>query len=145
MRRFGHGRTVFIGLASSALGLTAFGLTPTALLPVALVAIALVGGGFLVYSAASLSLVQALAPPALRGRLTSLFTLLYWGLMPIGGLLGGAVAELTTARFTIAAAGLILLGCGVAAVLGRRQILGLRVERDGMMQGAEQETTARAA
>lgn len=145
MRRFGHGRTVFTGLASSALGLTAFGLMPTILVPIALVAIGFVGAGFLVYSAASLSLVQALAPPALRGRLTSLFTLLYWGLMPIGGLLGGAAAELTNARFTIAAAGLILLGTGVAAVLGRRQILDLRVERDGTLQGAEQETTARAA
>jgi MFS family permease len=133
MRRFGHGRTVFLGLAASAVGLTIFGILPTALLPVAFVAIAFVGGGFLVYSAASLSLVQALSPPAFRGRLTSLFTLLYWGLMPIGGLLGGAVSELTSARFAMALAGAVLLACGIVAVLGRRQILALTIERDGTM------------
>jgi MFS family permease len=136
MRRFGHGRTVFLGLATSSLGLTVFGLTPVPLLGVALVAIACVGGGFLIYSAASLSLVQALAPAALRGRLTGLFTLLYWGLMPVGGLLGGAAAELWTARTTIAAAGLILLGCGILAVVGRPEAFTLRVERDGTLRGA---------
>lgn len=145
MRRFGHGRTVFLGLAASSLGLTVFGLTPTPLLPLALVAIAFVGGGFLVYSAASLSLVQALSPPALRGRLTSLFTLLYWGLMPIGGLLGGAAAELTSARFTIAAAGVVLLGCGIVALVGRRQVFSLRVERDGTMRDDEGEVQPLAA
>jgi MFS family permease len=139
MRSFGHGKTVFLGLAASAIGLTVFGLMPIALLPLAFVAIAFVGGGFLVYSAASLSLVQALSPAPLRGRLTSLFTLLYWGLMPIGGLLGGAISEVTSARFAMAAAGVVLLGCGVIAVLGRRQILALRVERDGLMRTAENE------
>jgi MFS family permease len=133
MRRFGHGRTVFLGLAVSAVGLTVFGLLPISLLPAAFVAIAFVGGGFLVYSAASLSLVQALSPAPLRGRLTSLFTLLYWGLMPIGGLLGGAVSEVTSARFAMAIAGVILLACGIAAAVGRRQILALTIERDGSM------------
>ena len=145
MRRFGHGRTVFLGLAASSIGLTVFGLLPTLLLPLAFVAIAFVGGGFLIYSAASLSLVQALSPAPLRGRLTSLFTLLYWGLMPIGGLLGGAAAELTSARLTMAAAGVILLACGVVAALGRRQILALRVERDGTMLAGDREIAPIAA
>ena len=136
MRRFGHGRAVILGLATSSLGLTVFGLAPVSMLGVALIAIACIGGGFLVYSAASLSLVQALAPPALRGRLTGLFTLLYWGLMPIGGLIGGVAAELWTARTTIAAAGLILLACGLLAVLARREAFTLRVERDGTLRGA---------
>ena len=59
--------------------------------------------------------------------------------------LGGAVSELTSARFAMAAAGVVLLGCGIVAVLGRRQILALRVERDGLMRTAEDEVTPIAA
>jgi hypothetical protein len=91
----------------------------------------LVGGGFVLYSAASLTLIQALAPAAVRGRLTALFALLYWGLMPIGGLIGGIVAQAAGARVAFAGAGAIILATGVLAVLARRQIATLRVGRDG--------------
>jgi hypothetical protein len=100
---------------------------------VAVVAMAFVGGGFLLYGAASLSLVQALSPGRLRGRLTSVFTLLYWGLMPIGGLLGGAVAEVTSARFAMLSGGSIILVCGLVAMVLRRTVLRLRIDRDGTM------------
>jgi MFS family permease len=131
MRRLGHGRTVYFGLATAALGMVVFGVAPVP--AVAVVAMAFVGGGFLLYGAASLSLVQALSPARLRGRLTSVFTLLYWGLMPIGGLLGGAVAEVTSARFAMLAGGAIILACGALALLARRSVLRLRIERDGTM------------
>jgi len=68
-----------------------FGLGPP--LPVSIVSVGFVGGGFVVYGSASLTLVQALAPAALRGRLTSVFSLLYWGMMPVGGLIGGFSAQ----------------------------------------------------
>ena len=120
-----------VGLGTAALGMVVFGLAPVP--AVAVVAMAFVGGGFLLYGAASLSLVQALSPARLRGRLTSVFTLLYWGLMPIGGLLGGAVAEVTSARFAMLAGGAIILGCGALGLLARRSVLRLRIERDGTM------------
>jgi hypothetical protein len=60
------------------------------------------------------------------------FALLYWGFMPLGGLLGGLVAQAAGARAAFAAAGLILLVSGVAVVLLRRQVVTLRVDRDGM-------------
>jgi MFS family permease len=130
MRRFGHGPTVFIGLGTAAAGMIVFGLAPIPGISIA--AMALVGGGFLLYGAASLSLVQALSPARLRGRLTSVFTLLYWGLMPVGGLLGGLLAEATSARFTMFVAGAAIVGVSVLAIVGRRQILGLRIGRDGI-------------
>ncbi|MBM4408532.1 MAG: MFS transporter [Chloroflexi bacterium] len=130
MRRFGHGRTVFIGLATAATGMLAFGLAPVP--AVAIASMSLVGGGFLLYGAASLSLIQALSPARLRGRLTSVFTLLYWGLMPVGGMLGGALAEVTSARFTMGAAGVGIATVAVLAMLVRRQILGLHIGSDGI-------------
>ena len=133
MRSYGHGAMVFVGLATAAGGMIAFGLAPSPL--IAIPAMSFVGGGFLLYGAASLSLIQALSPARLRGRLTSLFQLLYWGLMPIGGLIGGAVAQATSARFMMGASGVIIMAAGVLAIMARREIAYLRVGRDGAMRG----------
>src|SRR5262249_51352759 len=103
MRNLGHGRAILLGLGTSAAGMLLFGLSPWLQLSVA--AMPLIGGGFVLYSAASLTLIQALAPAEGRGRLTALFALLYWGLMPIGGLLGGIVAEAAGAQTAFALAG----------------------------------------
>ena len=129
MRAAGHGLAIFIGLWTSAAGMIIFGLAP--LVEISIAAVTLVGGGFVIYSAASLSLVQALAPSGIRGRVTSLFALLYWGLMPIGGLVGGIIAEAAGARAAFALAGGCLVAAGVLAIVARRQIMTLRVHRDG--------------
>jgi predicted MFS family arabinose efflux permease len=128
MRAFGHGTMVFVGIAAAGGGMITFGLSPTP--AIAAVAMALVGGGLLAFGAASLSLVQALAPTRLRGRLTSLFTLTYWGLMPIGGLIGGAIAEATSARFTMAVFGVVILAAGAMAILIRRGLVKLRIDEE---------------
>ena len=129
MRAFGHGAMVFAGLVAAGSGMLIFGLAPAT--GVAVASMALVGGGLLAFGASSLSLVQALAPKRLRGRLTSLFTLLYWGLMPVGGLIGGGVSELSSARWTMALFGaLILVAAGVAMVI-RRSIVSLRIDEEG--------------
>ena len=88
MRRVGHGRTIFVGMGLIGTGLIGVGLSGA--LALAAVAIAVAQGGFAIYGSSSLSLVQSLSPARLRGRVTSLFTLLYWGLMPFGALAGRA-------------------------------------------------------
>lgn len=129
-RRLGHGRSILLGLSCAAGGLIVFGLGPP--LPISIASMSFVGGGFVVYAAASLTLVQALAPPALRGRLTAVFSLLYWGLMPVGGLLGGFSAEAFSARTTMLGAGVVLAALGVLAMIRRPQVLTLAVSRDGL-------------
>ena len=129
MRAAGHGRAIFIGLWTSAAGMLIFGLSP--LLEVSVASTTLIGGGFVIYAAASLSLVQALSPSTIRGRVTSLFALLYWGLMPVGGLIGGIVAEAAGSRVAFTLAGACLVGAGGLAIVARRQIIALRVHRDG--------------
>ena len=129
-RRLGHGRSILLGLACAATGLIVFGLGPP--LPASIVSVSFVGGGFVIYASASLTLVQALAPPSLRGRLTSVFSLLYWGLMPVGGLLGGLSAQAFSARTTMLGAGIGLVVLGVFASICRPQVLTLAVSRDGL-------------
>jgi predicted MFS family arabinose efflux permease len=125
-----HGRSILLGLACAAGGLIAFGLAPS--VPIAMVAMGFIGGGFVIYASASLTLVQALAPEALRGRLTSVFSLLYWGLMPVGGLIGGLSAQAFSARTTMLSAGVLLVGLGALASVRRPHILTLGVSRDGL-------------
>ena len=129
MRVVGHGSMVFVGLAMAALGMVVFGLAPVP--GVAAASMAFVGAGLLIFGASSLSVVQALSPPSLRGRLTSLFTFLYWGMMPVGGLLGGAVAEFTSARFAMTAFGLSILVAGLLAFVARRSLARVRIDGQG--------------
>jgi MFS family permease len=105
----------------------------------------LVGFGFVLYASASLSVVQTLSPPDFRGRLTALFALLYWGLMPLGALLGGAATALLGARMAFALSGLILIAAGVTAYVARRQVAQLRIGQDGQIVEQDREATARLA
>jgi predicted MFS family arabinose efflux permease len=127
MRRAGHGRTIFVGMGLIGAGLIGIGMSGD--LAMAVVATGITQGGFAIYGSSSLSLVQSLSPLRLRGRVTSLFTLLYWGLMPFGALLGGLVAERSSALVAVALAGAVVLVCGALVFLVRPQIATLRIDR----------------
>lgn len=129
-RRIGHGRAVFGGMVGAAIGLTSFGLAPG--VPLAIGALTIVGASFLTFAAASVTLTQALAPPRMRARMVSLFATFYWGMMPVGALLVGLVAEATTARTAIALCGIGLAIAAAAAFIARPQIATLAVGRDGL-------------
>lgn len=129
-RRIGHGRALFGGMIGAAIGLTLFGLVPGVALAIATLTI--VGASFLTFASATVTLTQALAPARLRGRLVSLFATLYWGMMPVGALIVGLVAEATTARTAIAICGVGIAIASGAAFLARPQIATLAVGRDGL-------------
>jgi predicted MFS family arabinose efflux permease len=129
-RRWGHGRAVFLGLGLAAVALIAFGFAPTPI--VALVLLPFVGAGFAMYAAATGTLIQALAPARLRGRLVGLFAALYWGLIPVGSIFGGAVAQVTSGRTAVLVTGVLLAVVALVAFLLRPQVLTLKVEPDGL-------------
>jgi hypothetical protein len=60
---------------------------------------------------------------------TSLFTLLYWGLMPFGALAGGVIAERSSALVAVMLAGSIVITCGAILFVARPQIATLRIDR----------------
>jgi len=86
------------------------------LLPFSLLTLLGIGWGFMVYANNANSLVQTQVPDDLRGRVMSIYTLTFFGFMPIGALLAGSIAEnigepLTVLLGTIvllAAAGLVI-------------------------------------
>jgi MFS family permease len=127
MRRIGHGRTIFVGMSFIGVGLISVGLSGA--LGLAAIAIGVAQGGFAIYGSSSLSLVQSLSPARLRGRVTSLFTLLYWGLLPFGALAGGLIAERSSALVAVMLSGSIVLVCGVVLFIVRPQIATLWIDR----------------
>ena len=102
-----RGKLVNLGSFVLPLCLLAFAFLPS--LPASLLTLAGVGWGFLVFANASNALVQIQVPDELRGRLMSIYTLSFFGLMPIGALLAGSVADWIGEPLTVALGALILL------------------------------------
>ena len=142
-RRIGHGRAVIGGLIGASIGLIGFGVLPG--LPLAVAALGLAGASFLTYGAASVTLTQALAPARMRGRMVSLFATVYWGMMPIGSLFVGVVAQATTARIAISLCGVGLAAAAALAFVVRPQIATLAVARDGRSVSGDLEGSGASA
>lgn len=79
------------------------------LLPVSLITLLGIGWGFMITANASNALVQAQVPDELRGRVMSIYTLAFFGFMPIGSLLAGAAAAAIGAPLTIRLGAVLLL------------------------------------
>jgi len=79
-------------------------------LPLSLLVLVGVGWGFMILLNMANALVQTLVPDELRGRVMGVYTLGFFGMMPVGALLAGAVAELTSEPITVVLGALITLG-----------------------------------
>ncbi|MCP2168423.1 MFS transporter [Goodfellowiella coeruleoviolacea] len=98
-----------------------------------------VGYGIVVYNVAALSFRQSICPDHLLGRMNSAMRFLVWGTLPLGGLLGGALAEWLGVR-----GALWVAGVGQAAALLWLLFSPLRRMRD-LPEGDGQPAPATAA
>lgn len=98
------------------LGLMLFSQSATLWLSLAL--LPLVGFGIITVAASTNTILQLVAPDAMRGRLVSLHIAAFLGVMPVGSLVFGLLAERFGAAATVAAGGLACL-LGAAAFAGR--------------------------
>jgi MFS family permease len=78
-------------------------------LPASMLALVGIGWGFMVILNSSNALVQTHLPDELRGRVMGIYTLTFFGLMPVGSLLNGALAARIGAPGTILINGIIML------------------------------------
>ena len=69
----------------------------------------LVGSGFMVPLSATNTLLQTLAPDRLRGRVMSLFLMMFMGAPPVGSLLAGFLAPVIGAPLTVGSMGVLCL------------------------------------
>jgi predicted MFS family arabinose efflux permease len=117
------GKLITVGLFAMPLFLLVF--STVHWLPFSLLTLVGIGWGFLVMANASNALLQNQVPDELRGRVMSIYMLSFFGLMPIGSLLAGSVAEWIGEPLTVAIGATILLSFAVFVWL---RVPGLRKE-----------------
>lgn len=119
----GLGRWVALACAGFGISLIFFSFSRSYPLSVAL----LVPVGFcaMVQFASSNTLIQAMVPDRLRGRIMSIYSMMFMGMVPLGSLLSGAVADHIGASWTVASGGLLGI---IGAIIFGRQLPKLRVE-----------------
>ena len=79
--------------------------------PLALIMLAVAGAALILTMNLANALVQTLTPDALRGRVMSIYSLTFFGSMPIGALWVGAMAERVGEPSTVILSAVMALGC----------------------------------
>jgi len=79
------------------------------ILPLSLVALFGVGWSFILVANNSNAIVQTLVPDSLRGRVMSIYTLVFFSTMPLGSLFAGFTAERIGAPLTAMISSIVLL------------------------------------
>jgi MFS family permease len=75
--------------------------------------------------ASSNTLIQAMVPDRLRGRVMSVYSMMFMGMAPIGAFLAGLIAQHAGAPLTVALGG---VGCVAGAAFFGWRLAGLRAE-----------------
>jgi MFS family permease len=100
----GIGRTIIISAALGAPAFLLMALTPENL---SLAAVTLFVGWFVagmsqvIYNVAQISLRQAITPPEMQSRMNATMRFIVWGTIPIGSVLGGALATVVPVRVAL--------------------------------------------
>jgi MFS family permease len=113
----GLGRWVTVSCAGFAVSLVAFALSKNFWLSTAL--LLPVGFSMMLQMSSSNTLIQAMVPDHLRGRVMAVYSMMFMGMAPFGALLGGAVADRLGAPLAVI--------IGAVAGLGGAAIFGLRL------------------
>jgi MFS family permease len=103
----GLGRRVAIGATLLGCGLVALSVSRVPALSCA--ALVVVGFGFATQMAGTMTLLQWLAPPEMRGRAMGLFSTLFVGTTPFGALAAGFTAQRLGAPRTLLAGGVVVV------------------------------------
>ena len=82
-------------------------------LPLSMVILAGVGLGFIIQNATANTLVQNTVPDALRGRVMSIYMLVFQGFFPLGALMAGFIAQAFTIPLGAAFGGAVALAYGL--------------------------------
>jgi MFS family permease len=118
----GLGRWVAISAVSFGISLIAFSFSRVLWLS----ALLLVPAGFfmMVEMAASNTLIQSMIPNRLRGRVMSVYSMMFMGMAPVGALVAGALAAPLGAAATVALGGAICTAGGVLFGVGLPRLRG---------------------
>jgi MFS family permease len=118
-RRVGFGGGLTLSIVVVALMYTAWPLALLGLPLLLLSAVSFIAGIFdSIFNVIQVSLRQAVTPDRLQGRMTATMRTMFWGAWPLANLLGGAVAGVVGAPWTIVIGGVIALTSALVVALG---------------------------
>jgi MFS family permease len=120
----GSGRLVLGGLGIVGVALTTFAVSRS--LPLSMLALALLGMFQVSFYSTTNTLIQVLVPSRLRGRVLSLYLLTSIGLIPIGNLVAGTIAERFGVEVVLAAGGLITVAVVAVVAFAEPEVARLR-------------------
>jgi MFS family permease len=134
----GLGRVVAVSCAGFGVSLLLFALSRSFWLSAAL--LLPVGFFMMTQTAASNTLVQTMVPDELRGRVMSVYSMMFMGMAPFGALLAGALATRIGAPATVGAGGVV---CVIGAAMFAQRLPSLRPHARELMAArrAESEQT----
>lgn len=113
-----------IALGAMALGAGSIVLGVSSWFPLSLVAMAVAGAGGIGMAVTANTTIQAVVPDHLRGRVMSVYTTVFAGSVPVGGLLMGFVASRWGVPVAFALGGVISAAIGVGAWVWLSRIRG---------------------
>jgi MFS family permease len=117
----GLGKLIILGPALLGIGLIMFALSRY--LPLSLLAMLLVGLGIILQIASGNTVLQTIVDDDKRGRVMSLYTMSFLGMVPFGNLLGGSIADRIGAPNTLIIAG---IACLFGSIFFSRQLPALK-------------------
>ncbi len=103
------------------LGIALVAFSQTKSFELALVFLALTGAAQMVYLTTNQTILQLIVPDELRGRVMGIY-MLSQGMMPLGGLLGGALAEFTSAPTAVALLGSLVCVMAILFMLRAKEL-----------------------
>jgi MFS family permease len=106
----GLGRAISIATLAFGAGLIAFALSHV--LWLSLLLLPIVGGGMMVETASTNTILQTIVEEGMRGRVMSFYTMAFLGTAPLGSLLAGIAANRIGAPMTILLGGVACIGGG---------------------------------
>ena len=103
---------------ATAIGVAMIGLGLSTWLPLSIVLMALAGWGVISMAATTNTIIQLNVPDVLRGRVMSVYTTVFAGTVPFGGLFAGAVAGVAGVAVALALGGAIALVAAIVVAWG---------------------------
>lgn len=103
----GSGRSLLVALVIASGAEIVF--AGSRFVPLSVIALAVLGGCQVLYYATTNTLLQLLVPARLRGRVMSLYILTSWGLIPVGNVVAGFVAERSSPTVALVVGGVVTL------------------------------------
>jgi MFS family permease len=102
----------FVGVAAFGFGLALIAFSQSKIFWLSVVLLVPVGYGMMLETTSSNTLIQAMVPDELRGRVLAVYTMMFMGMAPLGSLFAGLVAGRIGAPLTLTIGGVAAMAAG---------------------------------